>query len=233
MFAPWVRKIPWRRKLQPTPVFLPGEFHDQRSLVVYSPWDRKELDTTKRLTQQMQMPQEERGTAQKEPVWMSVSIRLHSFQGGSVLVAGFPSFHTTAPLHSSDCLPGFWASHRTDFLNNRLLSLSFPSAPLCSHLPMPPSSPQALPTEGPNLTINIEHNSGWQWLHSLDFWNSYCLSFGPSKSQHPALPTLKITIRLHVGSDSRRHQQRSGELRQKMKISKWSFINKQITIAKI
>ena len=36
-FDPWVGKIPWRRKLQPTPVFLPGKFHGQRSLVGYSP----------------------------------------------------------------------------------------------------------------------------------------------------------------------------------------------------
>ena len=34
----WVGKIPWRRKWYPTPVFLPGEFHGQRSLVGYSPW---------------------------------------------------------------------------------------------------------------------------------------------------------------------------------------------------
>ena len=45
-FNPWVRKIPWRRAWQPTPVFLPGESHGQRSLVVYSPWGHKELDTT-------------------------------------------------------------------------------------------------------------------------------------------------------------------------------------------
>ena len=37
-FNPWVRKIPWRRKWQPTPVFLPGESHAQRSLGGYSPW---------------------------------------------------------------------------------------------------------------------------------------------------------------------------------------------------
>ena len=37
----WVGKIPWRRKRQPTPVFLPGKFHGQRSLVGYSPWGRK------------------------------------------------------------------------------------------------------------------------------------------------------------------------------------------------
>ena len=34
-FNPWVRKIPWRRKWQPTPVFLPGESYAQRSLVSY------------------------------------------------------------------------------------------------------------------------------------------------------------------------------------------------------
>ena len=43
---PWVRKICRRRKWQPTPIFLPGEFHGQKSLVGYSPWDHKELDMT-------------------------------------------------------------------------------------------------------------------------------------------------------------------------------------------
>ena len=38
----WFRKIPWRRKWQPTPVFLPGEFQGQRDLVGYRPGDRKE-----------------------------------------------------------------------------------------------------------------------------------------------------------------------------------------------
>ena len=37
-FDPWVGKIPWSRKWQPTPVFLPGKFHGQRSLVGYSQW---------------------------------------------------------------------------------------------------------------------------------------------------------------------------------------------------
>ena len=45
-FSPWVWKIPWRREWQPTPVFLRGEFHGQRSLIGYSPWDHKALDTT-------------------------------------------------------------------------------------------------------------------------------------------------------------------------------------------
>ena len=37
-FDPWVRKFPWRRKWQPTPIFLPREVHGQRNLVGYSPW---------------------------------------------------------------------------------------------------------------------------------------------------------------------------------------------------
>ena len=44
-FNPWVGKIPWRRERLPTPVFWPGEFHG-----LFSPWGRKELDTTKQLS---------------------------------------------------------------------------------------------------------------------------------------------------------------------------------------
>jgi len=45
-FDPWVRKIPWRRKWQPTPVFLPGKSHGQRSLAGYSPRVEKESEAT-------------------------------------------------------------------------------------------------------------------------------------------------------------------------------------------
>ena len=41
-----ISKIPWRREWQPTPVFLPGEFHGQRSLAGYCPWGCKESDMT-------------------------------------------------------------------------------------------------------------------------------------------------------------------------------------------
>ena len=49
-FDPWVGKIPWRRKWQPTLGLWPGEFHGQRSLMGYSPKGRKESDMTERLT---------------------------------------------------------------------------------------------------------------------------------------------------------------------------------------
>ena len=45
-FSPWIRMIPWRRAWQPTPIFLPGKSHGQRSPVGYSPGDHKELDIT-------------------------------------------------------------------------------------------------------------------------------------------------------------------------------------------
>ena len=46
---------PWRRKWQPTPVFLPGESCGQRNLVGYNPWDHKELDMTEQLSMQAQV----------------------------------------------------------------------------------------------------------------------------------------------------------------------------------
>ena len=47
---PWVGKIPQRKKRQPTPVFLPGKSHGQRSLAGYSPWGSKGSDMTEQLT---------------------------------------------------------------------------------------------------------------------------------------------------------------------------------------
>ena len=56
MVAQWLKRLPAMQEIcvrsvgwQPTPVFLPGESHGERSLVGYSPWDHKELDTTERL----------------------------------------------------------------------------------------------------------------------------------------------------------------------------------------
>ena len=49
-------KIPLRREWQHTPIFLPGEFHGQRSLAGYSPWGSKESDTIERSTARMNKP---------------------------------------------------------------------------------------------------------------------------------------------------------------------------------
>ena len=50
-FHPWVEKIPRRKEQLPTPVFWPGEFHG-----LYSPWGRKDLDTTERLSLHFSSP---------------------------------------------------------------------------------------------------------------------------------------------------------------------------------
>ena len=60
-FDPWVGKIPWRRKGQPTPVFLPGESPWERHLAGYSPWGRKEPDTPEWLSTQTQKHWHARG----------------------------------------------------------------------------------------------------------------------------------------------------------------------------
>ena len=49
-FDLWAKKIPWRMEWLPSPVFLPGEFHEMRSLVGCNPWGCKESDITEQLT---------------------------------------------------------------------------------------------------------------------------------------------------------------------------------------
>ena len=49
-FNPWVRMVPWRREWQPSPVFLPGKSHGQRSLWGYIEWNHKEMDMTEQLS---------------------------------------------------------------------------------------------------------------------------------------------------------------------------------------
>ena len=49
-FCPWVGKISWKRKKQPTPVFLPGKCQGQRSWAGYCPWGHEESDMTKQLS---------------------------------------------------------------------------------------------------------------------------------------------------------------------------------------
>ena len=48
-FDPWLKKIPWKREWQRTPVLSPGKSHGQRSPSSYSPWGHKDLDTTEQL----------------------------------------------------------------------------------------------------------------------------------------------------------------------------------------
>ena len=51
---PWVWKIPWSRKWQPAPVFLPGKCHGQKSMADYSPWGHKRIRHDLEMKQQKQ-----------------------------------------------------------------------------------------------------------------------------------------------------------------------------------
>ena len=83
MFNPWVRKIPWRRAWQLTLVFLPGEFHGQRSLAGYSPWGHKESDMTERLPLLLFSTNLSPTPLKKFPIFGIILVQI-SFTGGEL-----------------------------------------------------------------------------------------------------------------------------------------------------
>ena len=77
-FDPWVRKTPWRKKWQPTPVFLPGKSHGHRSLAGYSPWGCKRVGYDLLTEQQQQHLQ--RTMSPNVMCWRSVAAWTSSAQ---------------------------------------------------------------------------------------------------------------------------------------------------------
>ena len=107
----WVGEIPWSRKWQPTPVFVPGKFHGHRCLTSCSPWERKELSVTSDWAQHLILPLEMPGgppaseTSCLWAVWISF-----------LQVLQFSSVAQSCPTlcDSMDCsTPGFPVHHPT------------------------------------------------------------------------------------------------------------------------
>ena len=90
---PSVEKIPWRREWQPTPVFLPGKFHGQRSLMGYSPSGRKESDTTEWLN-----------THKPTAFWL-ISLLSHTSSCSVIISWMSPDLSLQAPSHLTQ---GWW-----------------------------------------------------------------------------------------------------------------------------
>ena len=88
---PWVGKIPCRRKCQPTPVFLPGKIHGQRSLASYSPWGCNELGMPECLSKRA----------------LSVTVYYVKCMKQAWFAARFPEFNSLVSLCPS-CWP--WAN---------------------------------------------------------------------------------------------------------------------------
>ena len=102
-FDPWVRKILWRMKGQPTPVFLPGEAHGQRSLRGYSPWGHKELDMTEWLSKW--------ASVQFSHSVMSDSLQPHeSHHARPPCLSPSPGVHTDSHPSSPWCHPAISSS---------------------------------------------------------------------------------------------------------------------------
>ena len=84
----WVGKIPCRRKWQPTPVLLPGEFHGQKSLVGYSPWGHKKSDTMDWRTLPFRAPNERPSRSSKRSCNVFYSFKLQNFTSVVVCCQG-------------------------------------------------------------------------------------------------------------------------------------------------
>ena len=98
-FNPWVRKIPWRRAWQPTPVFLPGESHGQKSLAGYSPRGHRESDTTE--------TKQQTGTANAPRPPSLRMLALDPGKGGAAVASlpvGLTQEHSQGPVPNS-CPP--------------------------------------------------------------------------------------------------------------------------------
>ena len=135
MFDPWVGKIPWVRKWQPPPVFLPGKSHGQRSLAGYSPWGCKESDMTEQLSKDTLW-----GWCSYHPLWQMMEqgwAGLHYCTGTAAsreqgrMEMGASATHALTTLHF--CWP--WAhSPRWLMRISPFLKIS-PHFPISSFLP--------------------------------------------------------------------------------------------------
>ena len=128
-FNPWVRKISWRREFywrrEPTPGFFPGEFHGWKSLVSYSPWDHKELDTTERIKLDLYQCLLEISVAWS---FFSKKASLNCLPDRSVTSSCFPASpsHGLQPGNRRACLSESWSSFH---LCSRVLSHVSRTAP--------------------------------------------------------------------------------------------------------
>ena len=104
----------WRRKWQPTPIFLPGEFHGQRTLVDYSPRGRKESDTTEQLHFRFHFPYH-------FPQWLYQFTSPPTVQEHSLFSTPSPAFIFCRLFddgHSDQCMVIYHCSFDFHFSNN-------------------------------------------------------------------------------------------------------------------
>ena len=98
-FDSWVRKTPWRRKWQPTPVSWPGKSHGQRNLAGYSPWSRKQSERLSNSTANILVQREQSSTKRWEyiPFCMFAIFVTKASQSSAVRTGRVPTYaHRTS-----------------------------------------------------------------------------------------------------------------------------------------
>ena len=116
--SPWIGKIPWRRGRQPTPVFLPGKSHGQRSLVGYNPNGHKKLDTTEAIEHTRTHAQ----VLKKLLNWLNLQPRLPK-----VFLQAISPPRAQIPMPISSLLISTCVFHRTNLSISLLYICSFNS----------------------------------------------------------------------------------------------------------
>ena len=157
-FHPWVRKIPGRKKWQPTPVFLPGKSYEQRSLEGYSPWGPGESDTAEQLSKHSLVTGFRR-VLESPQVWGSYRHRPWSVS-------------SWAPLQLQDPCSPLLTPATTKLTNCRLyqphwLRLKSFSPRCTARSCFLPVSFLACSREHPKNPLNT-HQAGWRSAHSQD-----------------------------------------------------------------
>ena len=108
-FTPWVGKIPWRRAWQPTPVFLPGEAHGQRSQAGCRPRGRKESRRTERIAHTSSTPRTGLAGSHGSSISVSKCLRsLHTVPHRAVPVYSLASSAGGLPLKEVTVWPEAW-----------------------------------------------------------------------------------------------------------------------------
>ena len=102
-FDPWVGKISWRRKWQPTPIFLPVKLQEQRSPVAYSPVYCKELDTTEQLNTHVYTDSSPPHSSWSNGCSGKVILREEVISGGWLMEAAWGSCERVAELERPGC----------------------------------------------------------------------------------------------------------------------------------
>ena len=148
-FDPWVGRIPWRRKWQPTPVFLPGNSHGHNSLVGYSPWGHKRIGC-------------DLVTKQQQHNWVCCCSVTKL-----CLTVGDPMDCTTPGFPVLHYLPEFAQSH-VCWVSDVIQS----SHPLVSPSPLPSIFP-SIRIFSKELDFCLKTPKYWRFSFSISLYNEY------------------------------------------------------------